>query len=331
MRIDPACFLACAALAASLSAGASESPTFVNVAGVPVRAPAAPVAGNPDIEKLLARPADLWQRMRDGFAMQPLDHPLVREQERAIATRPEQLRAILERGRKYLHYIVEETEQRRLPLELALLPVVESGFNPMAESPARAAGLWQFIPGTGARYGLEQNRDLDARRDVIASTAAALDYLTKLHSMFGDWQLALAAYNWGENAVERAVERARAAGKEATFGALALPEETRHYVPRLMALRNIVADPAAFGVALEEIPNEPFFGTVALGTGVDVPTAARLASMAEAELRALNPALNRGGARATLLVLPVEKIEEFRRNLAAYEATQRQPRPRLRR
>ena len=326
-------------LALPLSAGASEALSFVNVAGVPppartlvvtstVTSAASTAASvNADVEKVLTRPADLWERIRLGFAIPALDYPLVREHERWFAEHPEQLRAILERGRKYLHFIVEAAEQRGLPLELTLLPVIESGFNPMAQSPAQASGLWQFIPGTGARYGLEQSPHLDERRDVIASTAAAFDYLAALYAMFGDWHLALASYNWGENAVARAAERVRASGKEVTFGSLSMPEETRNYVPRLLALSNIVANPAAYGVALERIPNEPFFVTVALRAEIDFATAARFAGMTQEELRALNPGSKRPGAdrgfRATVLVLPVEKVADFRSNLAAYETSRR--------
>jgi membrane-bound lytic murein transglycosylase D len=197
----------------------------------------------------------------------------------------------------------------------------------MAQSPAQAAGLWQFIPGTGTRYGLEQSQHLDERRDVIASTGAAFDYLAKLHTQFGDWQLALASYNWGENAVARSLERARAAGKDATFAALSMPDETRNYVPRLQALRNIVANPAAFGIVLDEIPNKPYFETVAWRADIDFPTAAKLAGMGAEELRALNPGMKSTAtgrsARVLLLVLPVEKVAAFRDNQASYKTSAR--------
>ena len=316
-------------LAFAMPAGAVEAfaLAYVNVAGLPPPVFPAAGQGNADVEKALAEPVDLWERIRNGFAMPALEHPLVHAHERSIADRPEQLRAILERGRKYLHYIVEAADERGLPLELALLPIVESGFNPMAQSPAQAAGLWQFIPGTGTRYGLEQNHNLDERRDVIASTAAAFDYLAKLHAQFGDWQLALASYNWGENAVARSLERARAAGKDATFAALSMPDETRNYVPRLQALRNIVANPAAFGIVLDEIPNKPYFETVAWRADIDFPTAARLAGMSAEELRALNPGMKATAtgrsARVLLLVLPVEKVAAFRDNQASYKISGR--------
>jgi membrane-bound lytic murein transglycosylase D len=319
--------LAMLAAAAAMPALASGAFSFVNVAGIAPPAPAAQELRNADVEKALAEPADLWERMRNGFRMPALDDPLVRAHERSIANRPEQLRAILERGRKYLHYIVEAAEDRGLPLELALLPVIESGFNPMAESPAQAAGLWQFIPGTGARYGLEQNQHLDERRDVIASTAAAFDYLAKLHAQFGDWHLALASYNWGENAVARSLERARAAGRDAGFAALSMPDETRNYVPRLQALRNIVANPAAYGIVLDGIPNKPYFAKVAWRAEIDFSTAAKLAGMRADELRLLNPALKSAAigrsARVLELVLPVEKVAEFRGNQASFEIPSR--------
>ena len=315
----------CMALAAP--AGAAEAPAFINIAGMLPPARAEGATANADVEKALAQPADLWERIRSGFGIAPLDHPLVREYERWFVERPDQLRAILGRGRLYLHFIVEETEQRGLPLELVLVPIIESGFNPMALSPAQAAGIWQFVPGTGTRFGLEQSRDLDERRDVMASTAAALQYLARLHAQFGDWYLALAAYNWGENAVARAVERVRASGKKVTFAALSLPEETRNYVPRLLALSSIIADPAAYGITLDEIPNKPFFAKIALRTEIDFPTAAKLSGMTQEELRALNPGLNRSsidrGMRSSVLVLPVERVDEFRGNLEAYEASRR--------
>jgi len=320
-------------LAPAAPAGAAEALAFVNVAGMSPPVPTEAVPANADVEKALAQPADLWERIRNGFGIPPLDHPLVREHERWFVERPDQLRAILGRGRLYLHFIVEETEQRGLPLELVLVPIIESGFNPMALSPAQAAGIWQFIPGTGTRFGLAQSRDLDERRDVMASTAAALQYLARLHSQFGDWHLALAAYNWGENAVARAVERVRASGKKVTFDALSLPEETRNYVPRLLALSNIIANPSAYGITLDEIPNKPFFAKIALRTEIDFPTAAKLSGMTQEELRALNPGLNRSGidrgARSAVLVLPVERVDDFRSNLKAYEASRR-PAPKQR-
>jgi membrane-bound lytic murein transglycosylase D len=216
-----------------------------------------------------------------------------------------------------------------MPTELALLPFVESAMQPEAESHAKAAGLWQFIPSTGKLYELEQNLWRDERRDVLESTRAALDYLQKLHDDFGDWHLALAAYNCGEGCVGRAVERARARKRATDYSSLQLPRETQGYVPKLQAIKNIVSDPAAYGVALPAIRNQPYFAVLRKTRDIDVGTAARLAEMPVDEFRALNPSFNRplipafagtGAARANLL-LPADRAEIFLANLAAYEAT----------
>src|SRR6185503_8935706 len=188
---------------------------------------------------LTAPPDDLWQRIRIGFSMPNLDSPLVDEKVAYYAARPEYLKRMFERSRRYLHHIVEELERRGMPTELALLPMVESAFNPLAYSRAHASGLWQFIPGTGKRYELAQNWWFDARRDIVASTSAALDYLTDVYEMHGHWHLALASYNWGEGAVARAIAKNRAAGLPADYLSLTMPAETRHYVPKLQALKNI--------------------------------------------------------------------------------------------
>jgi peptidoglycan lytic transglycosylase D len=303
---------------------ATRGEPFVHLTGV---APAMPVgayaeSANPDIARLLARPASLWDRIRRGYAIPDLKNdPLVAQHERWWAERPALLAAILQRGRKYLYYIVEALERRGMPLELALLPIVESGYNPMASSSAQALGLWQFIPATGARYNLAQNAQVDARRDVIASTGAALEYLESLHALHKDWQLALASYNWGEHAVLRAAKRVDAKGDTPSFGTLSLPAETRHYVPRLQALKNIIAKPAAYGIVLPEVANEPYFVTVALPAtpGLDVATAAKLAKITPDEFRALNPAFAQGRiahGHIEHLVLPVDRAEAFEANLA---------------
>jgi membrane-bound lytic murein transglycosylase D len=236
------------------------------------------------------------------------------------------LRGILGRGRRYLHYIVEEVERRGLPMELALLPAVESGFNPMALSSAQASGLWQFIPGTGTRYRLEQTAHFDARRDVLASTGAALDYLQALYKLHHDWHLALASYNWGENAVLRAVAQRDARGsRSGGFTSLALPEETRNYVPRLMALRNIVLEPDKFGLDLGDLPDEPYFTRVPLDLDLDLRLASRLADVPYEDLLALNPGYNRplaAGAVRTELVVPAEQADHLRLSLERYREEQ---------
>jgi membrane-bound lytic murein transglycosylase D len=263
---------------------------------------------------------DVWERIRLGFAVQDLDGPLVREKVRYYAARPEYMQRIVNRSRPYLYHIVEEIEKRGMPMELALLPMVESAFNPMAYSRAHASGIWQFIPGTGQRFDLEQNWWYDARRDIVESTNAALDYLTKLYEMHGDWQLALASYNWGEGAVARAIAKNRAAGKPTDYASLTMPEETRHYIPKLQALKNIIIDPEPFGITLGPIPNQPYFATVTKVRDIDVRLAARLAEMPVEEFIALNPGFSRPLIRASVtprIVLPADKVDVFHENLSA--------------
>jgi membrane-bound lytic murein transglycosylase D len=267
-------------------------------------------------------PENLWQRIRNGFAIPDLNSPLVVERQAWYAERPTQLTLMVERSRRYLYFIVEEIERRGMPTELALLPMVESAFNPMAYSPARASGLWQFIPSTGRAYNLEQNWWYDARRDIIASTNAALDYLQFLYEMHGDWHLALASYNWGENAVARAIEKNRKAGLPTDYVSLSMPDETRYYVPRLQALKNIVLNPVAVGVELDPIPNRPYFVTVTLTRDIDLRVAANLAEMPVEELVRLNPGHNRPVIETSVaptLVLPADRAERFARNLSDHD------------
>lgn len=283
---------------------------------LPPRAPVALVDGTAgEID-------DLWQHVRDGFAMPELDNAYVRRQTAYYAKNPEYLQRMLQRSRLYLYYIVREVERRGLPTELALLPMVESAFNPMAYSRAHASGLWQFIPGTGKRFELDQDWWYDERRDVIDSTDAALEYLAKLHDMFDDWHLALAAYNWGENGVARAIARNRRAKKPADYAHLAMPRETRWYVPKLQALKNIVRDPERYGVKLEPIVNQPYFVTLADTPDIDLQLAARLAEMPVEEFIALNPGFSRPFIRSASqprLVLPAEKVPLFFENLEKHE------------
>jgi membrane-bound lytic murein transglycosylase D len=263
-------------------------------------------------------PHDVWDRIRRQFSMPQLRGPLVDRQVSWYLSRPDTLRGIFQRSRLYLYHIVTELERRGMPLELALLPMVESGYSPHALSTAQASGLWQFIPETGKRYRLMQTSSYDARRDVIASTRAALDYLQFLHGLFGDWHLALASYNWGENAVAAAVERNRTKGRPATYESLSLPEETRHYIPKLQALRNIVANPDAFGINLGPVPNEPYFAVVENSRHLELRVAAKLAEMPLDEFIALNPAFNSGAISAvdtSLILLPVEKVGIFKENV----------------
>jgi membrane-bound lytic murein transglycosylase D len=228
------------------------------------------------------------------------------------------IKIFAERSRRYLYHIVDELEKRGMPTELALLPMVESAFNPMALSSAKASGLWQFIPSTGKRYELQQNWWYDGRRDILASTTAALDYLQFLYDMHGDWQLALASYNWGENAVAKAIERNKAKNLPTDYASLTMPAETRNYVPKLQALKNIIAKPEMFGISLDPIPNQPYFVIVEKSKDIDIKLAARLAEMSVEELVALNPAHNRlvlSAAQTQKLVLPADHAAIFLANL----------------
>ncbi len=270
-----------------------------------------------------AQADDLWQRVRQGFAMPDLDSDLVRKQMAYYAARPDYLQRMFDRSRIYLYHIVEELEKRNLPTELALLPMVESAFNPMAYSRAHASGLWQFIPGTGRRFELQQNWWYDGRRDIVESTKAALDYLTFLYEMHGDWHLALASYNWGEGAVARAIAQNRKAGKPTDYASLKMPAETRQYVPKLQALKNIIANPGPLGITLDPIPNTPYFTTVTKLRDIDVRLAAKLAEMPVEEFIALNPGFSRPIIRASVtprIVLPADKVDLFHDNLEKYNA-----------
>jgi membrane-bound lytic murein transglycosylase D len=269
----------------------------------------------------LAPPADLWERIRRGYSMPDLDNTLVHDREQWYVSRPDYMQRMTERSRKYLFHIVEELELRNMPTELALLPFVESAFNPHAVSGAKAAGMWQFMPATGKSFELRQNAFRDDRRDVLASTRAALDYLQKLYAMFGDWHLALAAYNWGEGSVARAIAKNQHKGQGSRYEDLNMPMETRLYVPKLQAVKNIVSDPGAFGSTLPEIENHPYFQTVTIHRDIDVALAARLAEVPLDDFRELNPSLNRPvilAAGTPQILLPWDNAEVFQGNLESY-------------
>lgn len=269
----------------------------------------------------LEPPSDLWDRIRRGFAMPDLDTDLVRNQEQWYTSRPDYIQRMTERSRKYLFHIVEELERRNMPTELALLPFIESAFNPQAVSSARAAGMWQFMPATGTYFDLKQNVFRDDRRDVLASTRAALDYLQKLHNMFGDWHLALAAYNWGEGSVGRAIARNRQAGLGTGYLDLPMPNETRFYVPKLQAVKNIVANPEQLRTELPLIENHPYFQTVTVTRDIDVELAARLADVRLEDFRALNPSMSRPvilAAGTPEILLPWDNAKIFERNFKAH-------------
>ncbi|MDH3210332.1 MAG: transglycosylase SLT domain-containing protein [Burkholderiaceae bacterium] len=266
-------------------------------------------------------PGDLWARLRRGFAMPGLDNRLVREHERWYARRPEYVARMTERAGRYLFHIVEEIERRAMPTELALLPFIESAFNPKAVSRSKASGMWQFMAATGREFSLKQNVFRDDRRDVLASTSAALDYLSRLHSQFGDWRLALAAYNWGEGNVQRAIKRCRRAGKPATYGNLKLPRETRHYVPKLQAIKNLVSDPERFGLSLPELADHPYFLSVPIDRDIDVDLAARFSDVSIEEFKALNPQMNKPvilAAGTPQVLLPYDNANQFAHRMAMH-------------
>jgi membrane-bound lytic murein transglycosylase D len=314
-------------------AASTEAATAMPGAPAPDQRPRASAPGGPLLPitpatassqqvAALQPPADLWERIRRGWAMPTLDNDLVRRHEQWYATRPDYMQRMTDRSRKYLFHIVEELERRNMPSELALLPFIESAFNPQAVSSARAAGMWQFMPATGRDYDLKQNFFRDDRRNVLASTRAALDYLQRLHGMFGDWHLALAAYNWGEGNVGRAIARNQRAGLGTKYTDLNMPDETRNYVPKLQAVKNIVANPDGFRADLPVIANHPYFDTVTLQRDLDVELAARLAAVDLADFRALNPQLNRPvilAAGTPQILLPWDNAQVFQRNLSAYD------------
>ena len=310
--------------APAAATAAPQAPVPSVIPSGPLKPITAAEAPSRNVTALLP-PADLWERIRRGYAMPSLQNDLVRRHEQWYATRPDYIQRMTDRSRKYLFHIVEELERRNMPSELALLPFIESAFNPQAVSHARAAGMWQFMPATGKDFDLKQNFFRDDRRDVLASTRAALDYLQRLHGMFGDWHLALAAYNWGEGSVGRAIARNKRLGLGTGYTDLNMPDETRNYVPKLQAVKNIVANPDSFRAELPVIENHPYFQTVVVSRDIDVELAARLADVALEDFRALNPQLNRPvilAAGTPQILLPWDNATVFQRNFAAHTAGQ---------
>ena len=298
-----------AAPVTALTGSANPAPGSAATAAAILSTPPAPVIAPAPEHR------DLWARMRAGFAMPELDTPLVAEKERFYTAKPEALQRMFARGGLYLYFIIDEVEKRGMPTEIALLPFVESAMNPVALSHAKAAGLWQFIPSTGKQYELSQNWWVDNRRDVVQSTRAALDYLQKIYEMHGnDWFLALASYNWGENAVARAVKNNQARGKPTDYLSLSMPGETRHYVPKLIALKHIVMRADEFGIALPALPNRPYFATIEKTRPIDLKLAAQFAGMSVDEFVALNPAHNRpviAASRNNQIKLPADRVQGF--------------------
>ncbi len=270
------------------------------------------------IDDLAEPPADIWVRIRQGFAMPDLENDLVKDREAWYAARPDYMVRMTERSRRYLFHIVEELERRNMPTELALLPFIESAFNPEAVSSAKAAGMWQFMPATGKYFDLKQNIFRDERRGVIESTRAALDYLQKLYGMFGDWHLALAAYNWGEGSVGRALAKNKAAGLGLSYSELSMPNETRYYVPKLQAVKNIIAQPQSFNARLPLIQNHPYFKSVSITRDIDVKLAANFSGVSMEDFKALNPSMSRPvilAAGTPEILLPWDNADRFQRRL----------------
>lgn len=266
---------------------------------------------------------DLWLRIKDGYGMPELSSQYTRNHESWYAARPDYVKRMVARSQRYLFHIVEEVEKRGMPTEIALLPMVESAFNPQAYSRSKASGIWQFIPSTGKDFGLKQDWWVDNRRDVTAATNAALTYLQRLHVMFGTWDLALAAYNAGEGTVRRAIERNRKQGLPTDYESLSLPAETRNYVPKLQAVKNIMTHPEQYGLEILSIPNRPYFTKVTAPEQIDAHLAAKLAEISFDEFSSLNPEYNRpvltASGKVHEILLPVGTAETFKTNLEAYD------------
>ncbi len=276
---------------------------------------------NQSVSKVYAPSDNLWIRIRDGFRMEPLNSPLEIEQVRWLSARPDYVHRSMARSSRYLFYIVQEVNARNMPTEIALLPFVESAFVTHAKSSAKAVGLWQFMPATGKDFRLTQNVFRDERRDVVQSTDAALDYLQRLYGQFGSWELALAAYNWGTGNIMKAQKKNIAAGLPTDYESLTLPKETRQYVPKLMAYRQIVLDPSAYGIVLPELENHPYFVALDVGNDIDVSLVIKLAEIPSEEFHNLNPSFNKplilSNANQQIL-LPFAHAEIFQENLKNY-------------
>ena len=265
---------------------------------------------------------DLWARIRLGYGLPELQSPLVTDHVQWYANRPDYVQRMTGRASRYLFHVVEEIQRRKMPTELALLPFIESAFNPQAMSSARASGMWQFMPATGKDFELKQNLFRDDRRDVLASTRAALDYLQRLYNQFNDWHLALAAYNWGEGNVQRAINKNQRAGLPTDYLSINMPAETRNYVPKLHAVRNIIARPEVYGLTLTPIENHPYFVSVPIQRDIDAALASRLAGLPIDEFKALNPSMNKPvilAAGTPQVLLPYDNASLFAHNLAEHK------------
>lgn len=320
-----ACLIpAFAAVPACADPVGTETPA--NIAGKPLATPGLPTVNTAATPLPQSPQTDLWARIRQGYGIPDLQSPLVNSHLNWYSARTDYMLRTSERASRYLYHVVEELEKRGMPTELALLPFIESAFNPQAISSAKASGMWQFIPSTGKDYNLKQNMFQDERRGVLDSTDAALTYLQKLYDMFGDWQLALAAYNWGEGSVQRALKKQQAAGLPTDFDSMSylMPKETQNYVPKLQAVKNIISNPDYFNLALPKVENQPYFASIDKTRDIDVRVAAQLAELSVSEFRELNPQFNRPvitGNSDTKILLPADNVEIYKNNLSKWEGS----------
>ncbi|WP_422013467.1 transglycosylase SLT domain-containing protein [Roseateles sp.] len=332
---------ACAATTAPVNEAANPAPTPEQTAAVVQAALAPPpVVAPPPTRDVVAgllednlRPgekidldapdasADLWVRVRGGFQLPDLDDDWVRKAEAWYSARPDYVERMTTRGSRYLFHILEEVEKRGMPSELALLPFIESAFVTHAVSTAKATGMWQFMPATGRDFDLKQNIFRDDRRDVLASTRAALDYLGRLYKMFGDWHLALAAYNWGPGNVQKAVARNQRLGLPTDYASLKIPDETRYYVPKLQAVKNIVFAPDRYALTLPPVANHPYFLSVKIERDIDVSLAAQFAGISLETFQQFNPQMNKPvilAAATQQVLLPYDQASAFAESLARH-------------
>lgn len=316
MRYNPLLFVVLSLLVSCATIGPETSP--------PQPVDSADYAGNaettPVVQQQPQPVGDIWDRIRAGFSLGTFEHPRIQQQLDWYVRHPDYMDRVTERAGPYMHYIVEALKENDIPMEIALLPIVESAFKPFAYSHGRASGIWQFIPSTGRRYGLIQNWWYDGRRDVYASTQAAISLFLNLKRDFnGDWLLALAAYNSGSGTVQRAIRRSKYKNRATDFWSLNLPKETRDYVPKLLALKQLIEDPAQYGMQIQAIPDEPYFERVEVGSQIDLAVAAEMADIDLDELYELNPGYNRWATAPNgpnYLLLPLSKTPQFKERLA---------------
>ncbi|HEX4911081.1 MAG TPA: LysM peptidoglycan-binding domain-containing protein [Permianibacter sp.] len=311
----------CQHLATDAGSGTLPTPPPASETTIPAAETVAPLVAETPAETAApealgpAPVTDLWERIRTGLQFETVENEDVLAQRAWFERNQEYMDRVSQRAQRYMHHIVERIEARGLPLDLALLPIVESAFHPYAYSRSRASGIWQFMPKTGKGYGMEQNWWQDGRRDIIRSTDAALEYLTRLNRMFGgDWLLALAAYNAGEGNIMRAIKKNQRAGKPTDFWSLKLRSETSAYVPKMLALAQLLREQDKFALRFQPIPNEPYFARVNIDTQIDLALAAELSGTPEDELYQLNPHFNRWATDPNgphYLLVPISNAPKF--------------------